>query len=282
MSGYHAIFRRVILENSVEKESFEKACLEWCRCTYDERYATYCVCTKNIQQVFTIFNVMNGVTLNPVGCDCIEHIGEENSSMKECLKTEVKKKNYFMKLEKEHKKMMEQLALGKQVCAICKNTTGYKNLHLCMKCNEKYKTQIYKRKQLINRITKYSDYKQKYPIILHYNPLMFFGIYKKVTVHNINFKNKVIKEFVLLSPFIGIVPIKELTVKLKEAYKKDKHLKETMKYEKYVVKFGTLKGQTFKDVVEKEKRYCRWLLDQKWFQENEYNKPFIDYCKYRL
>jgi hypothetical protein len=78
MSGYHAIFRRVILENSVEKESFEKACLEWCRCTYDERYATYCVCTKNIQQVFTIFNVMNGVTLNPVGCDCIEHIGEEN------------------------------------------------------------------------------------------------------------------------------------------------------------------------------------------------------------
>jgi hypothetical protein len=247
--GYKKKFMEVILENSIEKIDFKKACLEWCRCGYTDEDKANCVCTKDIKHIFIIYNTLNGKMLQPIGSSCINNIAEYNPAMNQSLKKEIKIMNDKKKLKKEHEKMIENFKQDIKVCVVCKkySKNEFKDIHIkdiyfCMKC------------------------------------------YQCKVVHNISryVKKKINNEVKLLSVFIGIVPIKELCIKLEEAYVKQKHLQKTDIYGFYVMKFGKHKDKSFKLVVEKDKQYCFWLLGKKDFQENEYNQPFVQYCKYRL
>lgn len=49
---------------------------------------------------------------------------------------------------------------------------------------------------------------------------------------------------------------------------------------KWSIRFGKHKGQTFKYLIENEKKYCEWLVNN--LEKNKLNEPIIKYLNSNL
>ncbi len=139
----HNNFIKIILENSIEKNNFKIACLEWRvidkyihNPIEDEGRLIKCVCTNPILNCFTIKNYINDNILVPVGSSCVTYI--DTPKIKKDLE-------YYKKYDKITNKTFDHHK--KKYCICCLKTIhkcdmdyckGNEFIYYCNDCNSNY------------------------------------------------------------------------------------------------------------------------------------------------
>jgi hypothetical protein len=70
-----------------------------------------------------------------------------------------------------------------------------------------------------------------------------------------------------------------LNIAIEKQKKIDAQLKITQKLAKKIYLLnGKYKGKTYEYLINNEPNYCKWILQQKWFLDQNINKDFINFC----
>ena len=272
--GFHKNFVTVIMDNSIEKNNFKKACLEWRLVEYYYRENHNCVCSKNINHCYIITNIKNFKVLDPVGCDCIKHIGTSDilndldyyqnySNLIHKDFNIVKRKYCFKCLKFIDKRKNNICNIKDNIVYKCKN---------CSNINYKFNEDLF---NIINSI-RYEHINE--PKCKKHKPRKHWKIMNERIKDRLEYRASTLKL---------IVDSYKKNKKAKENYKIDfleyKNLKfkecDTSAYDNYEIKFGKYKGTTFKNMIKNNLLYCEWMFKT---IEYESNKKMYNYFDCRI